>query len=299
MKRLQLSHACTHPYAVTLAACAVLAAVHALPSTAFWGALLALVLIGPLWTGAAAWYLRPHQHGLYHAETLVQCALVWHLSSTLQYAGLSSLVYAGGLALTHFAMMFMSCDNDRSSARISRAAAFAMIGEAAIPLMFQALGSPMPFWLVTLLWVVSLLWWRDAMWSTMDLKPMSLGQHRSYWTAIHAKGTIAQFWGVLVMYAALHPEDLTPPKLAIALSRLNLSELLTFWDEPFEQYEPTLRGRIGQAVRERICALEPRAQMVFDLLGNDPRLAAQTVATLDTAQSTPVETLELPPLGGL
>lgn len=257
------------------------------------------MLIGPLWTGAAAWYLRPHQHGLYHAETLVQCALVWHLSSAVQYAGLSSLVYGGGLVLTHFAMMFMSCDNDRSSARISRAAAWALMGGGSLPLLFHAVGAPLPFWLITLVWVVSLLWWRDAMWSTMDLKPMSLGQHRSYWAAIHGKSSIQQFWGVLLMYGALHAEDLNPQKLGIALSRLTLPELLTFWEEPFDLYEPTLRQNLGRAVQERICALDPRAQMIFDLLSDDPRTAARTVAALDTKNPERIETIELPPLGGL
>lgn len=299
MKRLRLSHACTHPYAVTIAAGAGLAAVHAFPSTSLWTALLSLLLLGPLWTAAAAWYLRPHQHGLYHTETLVQCALVWHLSSAVQYAGLSSLVYGGGLALAHFAMMFMSCDNDKSSARISRAAAFAMVGEAMVPLVFHAIGSPLPFWLITLVWVVSILWWRDAMWSTMDLKPMSLGQHRSYWAAIHSKGSIAQFWGVLLMYGALHPEDLNPTKLGIALSRLTLPELLTFWDDPWAQYEPTLRKTLGHAVQERIFALEPRARVAFDLFEDEPKTAARLVARLDIDAANEVDTLDLPNLGGL
>lgn len=155
-------------------------------------------------------------------------------------------------------------------------------------------------WLMLGLLVLTPSLHRVVLWTRWRAQKMALEQHTDIWPRMARTKPANEFWSAIILYITVH-NGIPPQTLRRTLTKLDMDTLLAYFGhESVLLYPESLvwhHQDLAQAVKERICAVDERAVVVFELYRKDTRAAAQTIKTMRREQLAPQESVALPDLG--
>lgn len=159
---------------------------------------------------------------------------------------------------------------------------------------------PVAPWLMLALLVFVPSLHRVVLWTRWRAQKMALEQHTDIWPRMAKTKPANEFWSAIILYITVH-NGIPPQALRHTLTKIDIDTLLAYFGHDSVLLFPDSlvwhHRDLEAAVKERICALDERAVVVFELYGKDTRHAAHTIKSMRSGLHTPQESVPLPDLG--
>lgn len=140
---------------------------------------------------------------------------------------------------------------------------------------------------------------RTLLWGKMRRKKLALGQHSTIWPRIATNKTTSAFWSSIFIYTNVH-RGIPPKELRHALGKLDMKTLLAYFHQGsviFYPNNPVWYHRdLDNAVKECVCMLDNRAQVIFDMYGENTIEAAVLIKRVHSGNTIAPDCIALPDL---
>lgn len=143
---------------------------------------------------------------------------------------------------------------------------------------------------------------RIVLWRTLRTQKLALDQHLAVWPRMAQTKSTSDFWSAILYYVTVH-NGIPPKELRRVLTHVDIEALLAYFrQESVLLYPESLvwhHQDLTAAVKERICALDDRACVVFELYHQDAYLASERIRALHNQPIAVIDSMPLPDLGGM
>lgn len=137
------------------------------------------------------------------------------------------------------------------------------------------------------------------LWKMMRKKKLALEQHSTIWPRLAKNKTTSELWSSIFIYVNVH-HGISPQELHHMLGKLNMHTLLSyFYQDSVLLYanSPVWYHRdLDNAVKECVCMLDNRAQVIFDMYGENTIEAAVLIKKVHSENTIAPDCIALPDL---